>query len=59
MEHDRRTETAAAALHIHANTLSYRLRRFGTLADRDLTSTGALTEAWLAIQAAGAPGLTD
>ncbi|MER5407246.1 PucR family transcriptional regulator ligand-binding domain-containing protein [Streptomyces sp. NPDC002769] len=59
MERDRRTETAAAALHIHPNTLSYRLRRFGTLADRDLTSTGALAEVWLAIQAAGALGLTD
>lgn len=59
MERDRRTETAAAALHIHPNTLSYRLRRFGTLAGRDLTSTGALAEVWLAIQAAGALGLTD
>ncbi|MET7887856.1 PucR family transcriptional regulator ligand-binding domain-containing protein [Streptomyces avermitilis] len=59
MERDRRTETAAAALHIHPNTLAYRLRRFGTLAHRDLTSTGALAEVWLAIQAAGALGLTD
>ncbi|WP_244167314.1 helix-turn-helix domain-containing protein [Streptomyces mutomycini] len=40
----RRTETAAAALHIHPNTLAYRLRRFGTLARRDLASTGALAE---------------
>ncbi|MFF8532472.1 PucR family transcriptional regulator [Streptomyces sp. NPDC015532] len=59
MERDRRTETAAAALHIHPNTLAYRLRRFGELSDRDLTSTGALAEVWLAIQAAGALGLTD
>ena len=59
MERDRRTETAAAALHIHPNTLAYRLRRFGALTDRDLTSTGALAEVWLAIQAAGALGLTD
>ncbi|WP_307783123.1 PucR family transcriptional regulator [Streptomyces sp. MBT53] len=59
MERDRRTDTAAAALHIHPNTLAYRLRRFGTLTDRDLTSTGALAEVWLAIQAAGALGLTD
>ncbi|MFG2427288.1 PucR family transcriptional regulator [Streptomyces sp. NPDC048590] len=59
MERDRRTESAAAALHIHPNTLAYRLRRFGALARRDLTSTGALTEVWLAIQAAGALGLTD
>ncbi|MET9889201.1 PucR family transcriptional regulator ligand-binding domain-containing protein [Streptomyces sp. NPDC006465] len=59
MERDRRTETAAAALHIHPNTLAYRLRRFGALADRDLTSTGSLAEVWLAIQAAGALGLPD
>ncbi|MFG2477753.1 helix-turn-helix domain-containing protein [Streptomyces fagopyri] len=59
LERDRRTETAAATLHIHPNALSYRLRRFGTLADRDLTSTGAPAEVWPAIQAAGALGLTD
>lgn len=59
MERDRRTEAAATALHIHPNTLAYRLRRFGTLADRDLSSTGALSEVWLAIQAAGALGLAD
>jgi purine catabolism regulator len=54
-----RTGTAAAALHLHPDTLAYRLRRFGALAERDLTSTGALAEVWLAIQAAGALGLTD
>ncbi|MGW3411461.1 PucR family transcriptional regulator [Streptomyces sp. NPDC000888] len=59
MERNRRTDAAAAALHIHPNTLAYRLRRFGALANRDLTSTGALAEVWLAIQAAGALGLTD
>lgn len=59
MERDRRTESAAAALHIHPNTLAYRLRRFGALTGRDLTSTAALAEVWLAIQAAGALGLTD
>ncbi|MET7449580.1 helix-turn-helix domain-containing protein [Streptomyces sp. NPDC005508] len=59
MERDRRTETAAAALHIHPNTLAYRLRRFGALSHRDLAATGALAEVWLAIQAAGALGLTD
>ncbi|WP_420709330.1 MULTISPECIES: hypothetical protein [unclassified Streptomyces] len=29
---------------MHPNTLAYRLRRFGTLARRDLASTGALAE---------------
>ncbi|MFI6058198.1 hypothetical protein [Streptomyces sp. NPDC051286] len=41
------------------SAMTYRLRRFGALADRDLASTGALAEVWLAIQAAGALGLTD
>ncbi|MFJ8752921.1 helix-turn-helix domain-containing protein [Streptomyces sp. NPDC102441] len=59
MEGDRRTETAAAALLIHPNTLACRLRRFGALSHRDLTPKGALAEVRLAIQAAGALGLTD
>ncbi|MGY0019830.1 PucR family transcriptional regulator [Streptomyces sp. cg35] len=59
LERGRRTDAAAAALHIHANTLSYRLRRFAALAERDLGSTGALAEVWLALQAAGSLGLTD
>ncbi|WP_438948463.1 helix-turn-helix domain-containing protein [Streptomyces atratus] len=59
MERDRRTETAAAALHIQPDTLAYRLRRFGALTDRDMASTGARAEVWPAIQAAGALGLTD
>ncbi|MEV0495583.1 helix-turn-helix domain-containing protein [Streptomyces atratus] len=57
-ERDHHTDAAAAALHIHPNTLTYRLRRFGAPADRDPASTGALTEVWPAIQAAVALGLT-
>ncbi|MFD2354927.1 PucR family transcriptional regulator [Nonomuraea ferruginea] len=52
MEHDRRAEDTAALLHIHPNTLAYRLRRFASLTGRDLTSTTAFTEVWLALQAA-------
>ncbi|MFE2433024.1 PucR family transcriptional regulator [Streptomyces sp. NPDC059373] len=59
MERDRRTEAAAAALHIHPNTLAYRLRRFSELTGRDLSSTGAFAEVWLALRAADRLGLTD
>ncbi|MCW7946512.1 transcriptional regulator [Streptomyces hygroscopicus] len=59
MEHNRRTEAAATALHIHPNTLAYRLRRFAALTGRDLSSTEAFTEVWLAIRAAGQLGLAD
>lgn len=52
MERDRHVEDAAAALHIHPNTLSYRLRRFAALSGRDLTSTAAFAEVWLAVRAA-------
>ncbi|MEO3875087.1 PucR family transcriptional regulator ligand-binding domain-containing protein [Nonomuraea sp. B12E4] len=57
MERNRQTEAAAAALHIHPNTLAYRLRRFATLTGRDLTSSAAFTEVWLAIRAARHLGL--
>ncbi|GLX02829.1 PucR family transcriptional regulator [Microtetraspora sp. NBRC 16547] len=52
MERDRRTDDAARALHIHPNTLSYRLRRFSALTGRDLTATGDFAEVWLAMRAA-------
>ncbi|MGI5491852.1 PucR family transcriptional regulator [Microtetraspora malaysiensis] len=52
MERDRRTDDAARALHIHPNTLSYRLRRFSALTGRDLTATGEFAEVWLAMRAA-------
>ncbi|MEU1949999.1 helix-turn-helix domain-containing protein, partial [Streptomyces sp. NPDC020125] len=58
-ERDRRTDEAAAALHVHPNTLAYRLRRFSELTGRDLSSTGAFAEVWLAIRAAGQLGLLD
>jgi len=53
MERDRRTDDAARALHVHPNTLTYRLRRFETLTGRTLASTSDLAEVWLALQAAG------
>ncbi|MBT2440551.1 PucR family transcriptional regulator [Streptomyces sp. ISL-36] len=52
LERDRSTEEAAQALHIHPNTLLYRLRRFAGLSGRNLSSTADLTEVWLALRAA-------
>ncbi|MBA2893322.1 PucR family transcriptional regulator [Nonomuraea soli] len=59
MERDRRTEEAASALHVHPNTLAYRLRRFSALTGRDLSSTEAFAEVWLAIRAARQLGMQD
>ncbi|MGA5703775.1 PucR family transcriptional regulator [Peterkaempfera bronchialis] len=59
MERDRRTEAAAEALHVHPNTLAYRLRRFSALTGRDLASTGAFAEVWLAVRAAERLGLME
>ncbi len=51
LECGRRTDEAAGILHIHANTLSYRLRRFSQISERDLAATGDLAEVWLALKA--------
>jgi PucR family transcriptional regulator, purine catabolism regulatory protein len=52
LEHDRQTDKAAAALHVHPNTLLYRVRRFEQITGRSLASTEALAETWLALRAA-------
>ncbi len=52
LEHDRQTDKAAQALHIHPNTLLYRVRRFEQITGRSLTSTETLAETWLALRAA-------
>ena len=51
LRRDRHVEDTAEALHIHANTLAYRLRRFATITGFDVTSTSGLTEVWLAVHA--------
>lgn len=57
LEHDRQTDRAARALHIHPNTLLYRIRRFEHLSGRSLASTESLAEVWLALRTtAAAPG---
>lgn len=52
LEHDKRTEQAANALHIHPNTLLYRVRRFEQLTGCSLASTEGLAEVWLALRTA-------
>jgi len=60
LERDRRTGEAARALHIHPNTLLYRVRRFEEISGRSLSSTESLAEVWLALRAsATTPNDTD
>ena len=54
VEHDRQTDRAARALHIHPNTLLYRIRRFEQISGRSLASTEALAEVWLAMRTTAA-----
>ncbi len=51
LERDRQTAAAAASLHVHPNTLAYRVRRFEELTGRSLRSTPDLAEVWLALRA--------
>jgi PucR family transcriptional regulator, purine catabolism regulatory protein len=51
LEHDRHTERAARALHVHPNTLRYRVQRFEEVTGRNLASTASLAEVWLALRA--------
>jgi purine catabolism regulator len=54
LEHDRQTDRAARALHVHPNTLLYRVRRFEQISGRSLASTESLAEVWLALRATAA-----
>ncbi|NLT05580.1 MAG: PucR family transcriptional regulator [Solirubrobacterales bacterium] len=49
--HNRRLQTAAAELHVHKHTLSYRLNRIEQITGRDLSSMADLVPLWLALQA--------
>ncbi len=51
LEQNRSWKDAAAALHIHKQTLVYRLRRVEELTGRRLADTGAIADLWLAIKA--------
>ncbi|HEY5847659.1 MAG TPA: PucR family transcriptional regulator ligand-binding domain-containing protein [Microlunatus sp.] len=53
LERERQNGPTADVLHIHANTLAYRLRRFEEISHRNLRSTADLAELWLALRALG------
>ncbi|HKT00610.1 MAG TPA: PucR family transcriptional regulator ligand-binding domain-containing protein [Rugosimonospora sp.] len=55
LEHNRHTDPAAKALHIHPNTLLYRVRRFEQITGRSLSTTEDLAEIWLALRTAATP----
>jgi purine catabolism regulator len=56
LSHDRSWQKAADALHVHRQTLVYRMRRVEELTGRRLDSSKNLAELWLALQAAEASG---
>lgn len=51
LRHDRSWQTAAAELHIHKQTLGYRIRKIESITGRGLTRTEDLAEWWLALRA--------
>lgn len=51
LEIDRHTERAAQLLHVHPNTLLYRIRRFEEISGRTLSTTQGSAEVWLALRA--------
>jgi PucR family transcriptional regulator, purine catabolism regulatory protein len=50
LAHDRSTNRAARTLHLHPNTLAYRLRRVAEMTGRDLSTTHDLVDVWLALR---------
>lgn len=50
LAHDRSTGRAARALHVHPNTLAYRLRRFAELTKQDVGRMSDLIDVWLALR---------
>jgi purine catabolism regulator len=51
LRHNRSWQSAAAELHIHKQTLGYRIRKIEQLTGRGLTSTEHLAEWWFALRA--------
>lgn len=51
LDHDRSWQAAAAALHIHKQTLGYRLRRIEALTGRGFSRTEHIAEWWIALRA--------
>ncbi len=59
LEENRSWQRAAERLHVHKQTLVYRLRRVEALTSRSLSDTADVAELWLALQAATWCGLVD
>jgi purine catabolism regulator len=59
LEENRSWQRAAKRLHVHKQTLVYRIERVEQLTGRQLDSTADVAELWLAIQAAMACGMID
>jgi len=51
LQHDRSWQHAAAELHIHKQTLGYRIRKIEVLTGRGLSRTEHLAELWFALRA--------
>ncbi|MGN6378467.1 MAG: PucR family transcriptional regulator [Gaiellales bacterium] len=52
LEENRSWQRASARLHVHKQTLIYRIRQVESLTGRSLTSTADVTRLWLALEAA-------
>lgn len=57
LEENRSWQRAAARLHVHRQTLVYRIRRIETLTGRSVSDTGDVAELWLGLQAAASAAL--
>lgn len=59
LEENRSWQRAAARLHIHKQTLVYRMRRVEDVTGRSLSDTADVADVWLAMRAAAWSGLVD
>jgi purine catabolism regulator len=59
LEENRSWQKAAQRLHVHKQTLVYRMKRVESLTSRELSDTGDVADLWLALQAATSSGLID
>jgi purine catabolism regulator len=59
LEENRSWQRASARLHIHKQTLVYRIARIEAVTGRSLSNTADVAELWLALQAAAASALIE
>jgi len=59
LQENRSWQGAAGRLHVHKQTLVYRMRRVEQLTSRSLSNTADVADLWLALQAATASGLIE